>query len=107
MQRLVNVKNLRLITDWAAIVLAVISGYILFLVIIPFFMLGIDKASYADIISNKVEYQDQLGILAFFGASYALLMKPLVSVLWLLSAINLGRQGDGTLLCCSRWHLYR
>jgi len=73
----------------APTVLAFLSGYYLFLIIVPFFMLGVYKVPYEDLLSGKTSYADQMGILLWLGAAMAVLMRYMAGLLWFLSVIRL------------------
>jgi len=76
---------------YSPVVLAVISGYYLFLVILPFFLLGVHRVPYWDVVGGKVDYIDQIGILPFFGFAIVALVRYFASVIWLLSAAEVIR----------------
>lgn len=75
----------------APIVLAAMSAYFLFIVIIPFHILRIDKVAGIRVASGEVSLGHALGEpFAAIGFLLEILMWsiPLVSVLWMLSLVN-------------------
>lgn len=73
----------------APAVLAGVSGYLLFLVIVPFFVLDINNTPYTELASGGVCYQTALGLpAAVLALILALAARRLYTYVWLFSLIN-------------------
>lgn len=75
----------------APCVLALVAGYFLFLVIVPFFMLGVHRIELWSVATREVQMSQALGTPAAFVAFILLVCSPVLAWVWLLGLVNFVR----------------
>lgn len=74
-----------------------ISGYYLFFVIVPFFVLGIHRTPMEMMYAGHVRHEDALGVPANLVAVFLTWVLPSFTYLWALALVSVLRQ--------RRWHV--
>lgn len=86
-----SMKRLKLFFKWAVhiapTVLAATSGYILFIVIVPFFLLGIYQVP-RKVSFEEVSLGNALGSLSEAGVAIIIISLGLIPYIWILTVIN-------------------
>jgi hypothetical protein len=85
------VQALRRVGRWASVSVAVVSGWLLFFVIVPFFLLGVYRVPEGDLITGKVHYADAFGFVAWLvnlGGILFFVYSRLFFLAWVLSLID-------------------
>lgn len=75
----------------APVILAAVSGYYLFFVITPFFLLGISKVPYIKLLSGEVSLEKALGAPAAITAFVLEMIMWLMTYVWVCSLVNFAR----------------